>query len=66
MYNAAEMKDLMLQTTARNSVLSGGCPSLGSNLVPRASTYLSALQPFCQRRTPHVLLRLSWNPTKKN
>ena len=50
MYNAAELNDLMLQTTARNSVLSGGCPSLGSNLAPRTSTYLvtnSALDRRC-------------------
>jgi len=35
------MNDLMLQTTARYSVLSGACPNLGSNLVPRTSTYLA-------------------------
>jgi len=31
MYNAEELNDLMLQTTTRNSVFSGGCLSLGSN-----------------------------------
>jgi len=50
MYNAAELNDLMLQTTAQNSVFSGGCPSLGSNLAPHTSTYLlmnSALEQRC-------------------
>jgi len=41
--NAAELNDLMLQTTPRSSVFSGGCPSLGSNLAPRTSTYLGTL-----------------------
>jgi len=48
--NSAELNDLMLQTTARNSVFSGGCPSLGRNLAPRSSTYLltkSALERRC-------------------
>ena len=48
--NAAELNDLMLQTTPRNSVFSGGCPSLGSNLAPRTSTYLgtnSSLERRC-------------------
>jgi len=47
---AAELNDLMLQATARNSVFSGGCPGLGSNLVPRTSTYLgtnTALERRC-------------------
>jgi len=48
--NAAELNHLMLQTTSRNSVFSGGCPSLGSNLAPRTSTYLgtnTALERRC-------------------
>jgi len=40
MYNAAELNDLMLQTTTRNSVFSGGCLSLGTNQVPHTSTCL--------------------------
>ena len=40
MYNAVELNSLMLQTTARNSVFSGGCLSLGSNQAWRTSTYL--------------------------
>jgi len=51
MHNAAELNDLMLQTTARNSVFSGGCRlSLGSKLAPRTFTYLvtnSALERQC-------------------
>jgi len=40
--NAAELNDLMLQTTPWSSVFSGGCPSLGSNVAPRtAYLYLS-------------------------
>jgi len=42
MYNAPKLNDLMLQTTARNGVFSGGCPNLGSNLAPPTSTYLVA------------------------
>jgi len=48
MYKAAELNDLMLQTTARNSVFSGGCLSLGSNQALRTSTCLvtnSVLEP---------------------
>jgi len=40
MYNALKLNDLMLQTTARNGVFSGGCPNLWSNLAPPTSTYL--------------------------
>jgi len=50
MCNAAELNDLILQTTAGNNVFSGGCSSLGSNLAPRTFTYLvtnSALERRC-------------------
>jgi len=50
MHNAAELNDLMSRTSALHSVFSGGCPSVGSNLAPRTSTYLvtnSALERRC-------------------
>jgi len=50
MCNAAELNDLIFQTTAGNNVFSGGCSSLGSNVTPRTSTYPvtnSALERRC-------------------